>query len=381
MKFTPTSHTALWFSLAAIAALAATGCGSKTKTDEAATTPSDSAASNPEVAAQTGAVSLEDAADAISDGGAANSSTSLTESTSSNFSSNFSAQFSAAPVNADKDFTKTRTCSTAADTGVVTAATTFSGDYSGTRTTGKLTWTLTGTASGSDTHTWTPPAGQAAKISCSSADGHAKLKWLDADLVNGLKFDVAVDKSRSTSLTVTGGKRGGKTIAKSDSMKGKRSVTWATGATTDSEVTRSKTITSSITRIHSFTAKDGTVKTIEGSFVIDAATPLTVEVVRAISGGALKQKTVKSGTVTHTDKNGTVTSTKFTSVVFSFAATNSSRCVPVSGTLEITSAAKGSTESKKTTITFADSVGTVTAPDGTSETLEDYSPNCDLKND
>jgi len=261
--------------------------------------------------------SAEDASDAIVDGsGTSGSAKTL------------------APLAAD--VAETRTCSTTG--GVTTVSSAFTGTATKTSERTKKDGTVVSTSTdieeiGSEQRAWTPPTGQS--ISCTSATGKANIAWETTAVVNGLKGSFTIARTRTAKHTVS---NSGTSFTRTDSAKvaGTRTVLWAAtaaevGATT---VTRTKTVSYSVTRNKTITKKDGSSVTVNFATKTVDDKPLVVEVVRSITGTkAITFKTIKSGTiqVIADSDAGTIFESTFKDLKFDYSTSN--KCQPVSGTI------------------------------------------------
>lgn len=278
------------------------------------------------------------------------------------------------------ELTYSRTCTQASATDPVTVAVTLSGSRESTISKTRVSIASSIEHSGSLSRVWTPPSGQT--IACNPNAKRVYLDWTNDSIVNGLSVAVSFDRSRTASRTTTFTRKGTQ-VETSDSFsaKGSRTATWATGGTSGGSVTRTKTVTSDVTRTRSFANAAGQSASIEMNVKTKSGAPLVIDVKRASSGLALQQKTIKSGTVVVTRTGKDRVETDFSNLVFDYS--NSERCMPTSGSVSGRYyASADATEASATyTIEFgADNESGVSfTKDGVSAEFEAFSPwNCDL---
>lgn len=356
-----------WAGILVLGSFLVAGCAKTTSTS--------SSSVDSETAGQTGFSAVDDVTDAITD----DASASVTASELAML------QPDPRAASTDTDITVSRSCSAATDSsGSVTVTRTMSGSGTKTVTRPKFTMSMAMTASGTETRKWTPPTGQT--LSCNASSSTVKFNWLSDAVVNGLKLDITVDKARdyTKTRTVTATNKSVSTVDKV-TVKGTRSVTWATAtASSTSNTARKKTITNSVTRSRTFTNTAGTTTTIDTTVATKTDAPLVVTVERKTSDGTLVTKTITSGTVVSTLSDGAKVETAFADLVYDFSSTNENVCLPTSGKVTGSVYAKDATTASKTfVITFGastDSGVSISYDSGTAEDYPDYnSKGCDLQ--
>lgn len=292
---------------------------------------------------------------------------------------------------ADVDVTITRTCTVdkpAAGNVQVIWSRNGTGSVEKTR----RNWTVTSalTAAGSETRDWIAPAGKS--LACNAMNG-VQVDWADATLVNGLKLNATIDRSHAMASEWSN-TRSGKTrkITHAIATKGTRSTTWgelavatAAGTTT---ITSTKSVVLDHTAVATTPTEDGGTTNHSAAIRTDETAPLVVTSIRTGNSPSLTtlaSKTVTSGVIISTDlSDGAVTTVKLSNVKYDLSATNSDKCVPVSGTLTgaVYSELAAKTPLKTFVITFGDSNSATdisVAYDGAEASDYNYSyTGCDL---
>ncbi|MEK6706474.1 MAG: hypothetical protein AABZ06_11875 [Bdellovibrionota bacterium] len=337
--------------------IATSACGNKS--EEAIDT---------ETTSQAAFSSVEDATEAITD----------------DASSTMTAQALAQIEPASTSVTITRACSKSGD--VVTVARTFSGSGSVSITRPRMSMTIDMSGTGTDTRQWTPPSGQT--ISCSSSTGTVRFNWLDDAIINGMQLGITIDRSRSSTKTLTvAGKT--KTVTDNATIQGTRAVTWATNTASSSSIlSRTKTISWSVTRSKTFTKNSGDQSTFQATVATKSDAPIVVTVERLKSDGSLQKKTISSGTIISTMADGMRVEASFSNLIFDYTGENI--CLPASGQIDGSIYAKDATTASKTfVIQFGSTISasvtsssgvTISYDGGTAEDYSEYNAKgCDLE--
>ncbi|MCX6124746.1 MAG: hypothetical protein NTV34_08355, partial [Proteobacteria bacterium] len=371
---------ALSFASACISTIILTSsCGSKSSPQAtAAATVSSDAVSN------SGSLSIDSTTDALSEGSTAGTS-GLVDSPGGQSDL----------TNADSDITITKTCTAnLPSAGNVQVLWTRSGSGSVTKTFARATLVSTLSGSGTETRSWSAPTGKT--LACNSASSGVRVNWSDDTVVKGLVLKADVSRTHKMSHVWTRTKTGvSTTLVHENTTTGTRTVTWETPTVGTASGTVTITMTKSVVLDHKTsvtrTPKDGgTATTVSAKVITDSTAPLSVTVVRSGTSAAtstIQSKTVKSGTVVSTDDtSGYITKSKFADVKYDLSSTNTTKCIPVSGTIsgEVYESATATTALKKYIITFgvtdsSTDSGITIAYDGTPAEEYTYSYQaCDL---
>lgn len=235
---------------------------------------------------------------------------------------------------------------------------------------------------GTETRLWSPASGS---LGCTNGT-HAAINW--TSLSTGLTLSVTLDRSINRSKTIQIARASGtvtRTASDNVIVNGQRTVTFAAPVTSGANKSITKTIVSSVTRQKTFTRTNGVAATTTSTVAVESGSPLNVTVLRNGTTGALVTKTINSGTVKVTETDGTLNSCEFLNVVYDFANSNTTKCLPTSGTITCSRYASASDSTVQSTVELkfgqATSSSVSISVDGaTAEDYSDYNTRgCDLE--
>lgn len=252
---------------------------------------------------------------------------------------------------------------------------TFSKTYLG----ATINVTIDVTKTGTETRLWSP-------AQCSG--DHANINWLSggagANLTLNVTLDRTINRNKTIAVTKASGEVVNRTATDNVVVTGTRTITWGAPVVSSTNVSRTKTITSSVNRAVSYTKANGTSGSLTTTTTVEAGTPLSVEVVRDNTSGALVSKTVASGTVKVTLTDGSYTSCVYANVKYEFGS-NTNKCLPTSGTITCSKydGSTATTASSSTLISFGQSTTSTVSISTDGSAAEDFSDynarGCDLE--
>lgn len=286
--------------------------------------------------------------------------------------------------------TITRDCTTTSS--VVSSATVSSGSvdltfagsdsvtFSKTVSSATVDITLNVNRSGTESRVWTP-------ATCTGS--YANVDWSNIASIGSLTLTVQLNRAINRSGTIVITKANGTTETRnlSDNVAadGTRQVSWTSPTVSGGTITLTKTITGATSRSRTFTSLNGESATSTETITVAEANPLNVTVYRNTSGLGLISKTINSGLIIVAKLDGSVTKCSFDHVTFSFATTNTLKCVPKSGTItcEKYATAEATTADSTVIITFGGSTTsgvTYSVDGGSDEDFKTYNQKgCDLE--
>ncbi len=198
--------------------------------------------------------------------------------------------------------------------------------------------TVTMTPSGGEVRKWVPPEGQA--LTCVSDVGIAAVTWETTALVEAMALTVTTQKA-ATKARAVHSKQSGATSSTLDSWSvgGRRLVTFSVPQPTTAAEAENPTIvrtrasiSSSVTRTKAYSKKDGTEGTTTDVIVTQETAPIVVETVRSVADGALKRRTILSGTLVATDGvREQRIEMKVANLEFELKAGTLDKCTPIRG--------------------------------------------------
>jgi hypothetical protein len=340
-----------------LAASLVVGCGTK---DERAVTSaglaSDDAQSETAVAA-----SFSEAMDSMSD---------------TNMSSNAGTALALENgLGVDVEINMDRSCAAADDKAVVTIS--RDKKMSWERSNARISLSASASIENDIVRTWSKEGGS---VAC-GLNGKAAAIDFEADLT-GYELDVSIKRNASRTMEKTVA-RTGETTTRSltSTVDGTRHAKWLSQESNeDGSISRTKSISFSVSRTDNFVAKDGSVKDLALKVETKEDLQVTTTWDDLSNDRQLLSKLISSGVVKASKAADSHVEASFNKLLMKFDAT---ACTVYSGSMEARIYAEGSTEAAKIyTLTAAD--GTITVQDVTDpenpKDVEDfeYSP-CDLK--
>jgi hypothetical protein len=280
--------------------------------------------------------------------------------------------------------TFTRTCTEAS--GDASVLLSFSGSntltFSKTISSATIEVTIDVSRTGTETRVWSP-------ATC-TANTYANINWATAGVGTGLTLNVTLDRTinRAKTITVTKAAASPKTYSATDNVAvtGTRQITWAAPVSSGTaNVSRTKTITSEVTRVRNFSRANGTTINSTETVTVGTASPLNVTVIRNDTTKALVSKTINSGTIKVSDSDGSYSSCALSNVTYDLSSSNTNRCLPTSGsiTCQKFAASADATATAEVIISFGASTTSSVSVSVDGETAEDFSNynsrGCDLE--
>lgn len=262
----------------------------------------------------------------------------------------------------------TRECEEDGDTAVVTISREFSRTREITNKVREISMSMSGT--NDLTRTWSSDEGA---VKCHSNGKHIDVAMNDME---GMILDVDFKREGTRTATFTNVRKG-ITVERyfKFTATGKRHIEWTDVSTEGDNTTLSTTNTSEVDRSTVAKNKDGEERTMEMSVDIGKEDPLVVDTVRDSSSRDIVSRTIKSGTITSTNKDKGKLEIEFDTVVY----TPDSGCLADSGSISGKVFKPEADEATMTfEITFSNGSAKIEYSDGTSA---DYTPEgCDLEN-
>lgn len=213
-----------------------------------------------------------------------------------------------------------------------------------------------------------------ATLACNASGKHISLAGVN---MKDMKLAAKFSRSRTHSFSATN-RRSGVSVESSRKFtaSGTRDIAWTADDTVGTEITRTKSITSSVTRTLEAQNKSGKTVSLKSEIATKSGAPLVVKVVRDATNKAWSSKTIVSGTSVAKHADGSRVEQVFDNVKF----TSAEKCNAVSGNIVgNVYESHDATEIKKSfKISFADGVATITFADGTQKEITQ--DGCDLEN-
>jgi hypothetical protein len=262
----------------------------------------------------------------------------------------------------------------------LTFAGTDSVNFSRTLNSSTLDVTLNVAKAGTENRVWTP---------ATCLGNYANVDWSNYASIGSLTLTInlsrAIDRSGTVTITKANGNTETRNLTDELDVVGSRLITWSTPTTSSGTITLNKSIVSSVTRARSFTRLNGATATGSETVTVGTANPLLVTVYRNSTGLGLISKTITGGQVSVTKSDGSVSKCTFSNVLFSFANSNSYKCLPKSGSITCEKFASGANTTPDSTvvITFGASTNTGVSYSVDGATDEDFKTynvrGCDLE--
>jgi hypothetical protein len=275
----------------------------------------------------------------------------------------------------DVQITMDRSCAASDDKAVVTI--TRDKQMSWERSNARISLSASASIENDIVRTWSQDGGA---VGC-ALNGKAAAIDFEADLT-GYELDVSIKRKASRTMEKTVA-RTGETTTRSltSTVDGTRQAKWLSQETNeDGSISRSKSISFSVSRTDNFVAKDGSIKDLTLNVETKEDLQVTTTWDKLSKDRQLLSKLISSGVVKASNAADGYVEASFNQLLMKFDAT---ACSVHSGSMEARIYAEGSTDAAKIyTLTAAE--GTITVKDVTDpanpKDVEDfeYSP-CDLK--